>query len=179
MTGSTDSGTRGTLVLGWGNPGRLDDGLGPALAAAVRTAAPADVAVATDYQLQVEDAAEVARYERVLFVDADRTGAEPYSVRRLEPSDSRMSFSTHSVAPEAVLALSRDLFGAEPEAWLLGIRGYDFDEFGEWLSPRARENLDAAVGFVREACAAGRPFDAAPAKGDSHSEEDSCTTTSD
>ena len=26
----------GTLILGWGNPGRLDDGLGPALVAEIQ-----------------------------------------------------------------------------------------------------------------------------------------------
>ena len=50
-----------------------------------------------------------------------------------------------------MLALSRDLFHAEPEAWLLGIRGYEFDEFGERLSGRARANLAQAVTFVRSA----------------------------
>ncbi len=140
MNGELESTSRGTLILGWGNPGRQDDGLGPALAAAIGVDPPTAVAVETDYQLQVEDAAEVARFDRVLFVDADRRGPAPYSLRRIEANDHRMSFSTHSVAPEAVLALSRDLFGAEPEAWLLGIRGYEFDDFGEGLSaPGARE----------------------------------------
>ena len=64
----------------------------------------------------------------------------------------RTSFSTHSVAPAAVLALSRDLFGAEPEAWLMGIRGYRFDEFGEELSPGAQRNLLAAIDFLRGFC---------------------------
>jgi len=33
----------------------------------------------------------------------------------------------------------------------MGIRGYDFDEFGEGLSAGATANLAAAVEFVREA----------------------------
>jgi hypothetical protein len=52
------------------------------------------------------------------------------------------------VTPEAVLALSRDLFRAAPEAWLLAIRGYDFDRFCEELSPRAAANLSRAVAFI-------------------------------
>jgi hydrogenase maturation protease len=97
----------------------------------------------------MEDAAEVARYRRVLFVDADRTGPAPFRLQRLRPAIEGSSFSTHSVAPGAVLALSRDLFHAEPEAWLLGIRGYEFDDFGEGLSDGARANLEQAVTFLR------------------------------
>ena len=138
----------GTLVLGWGNPGRLDDGLGPALVAAIEAERVPGVAVESEYQLQVENAEMVARHDRVVFVDADRQGVEPFSMQRLFPGDGRLSFSTHSLSPESVLALSRDLFGAEPEAWLLGIRGYDFDDFGEQLSERGQASLKAAVGYL-------------------------------
>lgn len=141
-----------TLLLSWGNPGRLDDGLGPALTAAFEQAPPPGVTVETDYQLQIERAADVADHRRVIFVDADRQGAAPFWVRRLWPGDSRLRFSTHSVSPEIVLGLSRDLFGAEPEAWLVGVRGYAFDGFGEGLSKRASTNLKAAVRFVASAC---------------------------
>lgn len=147
---------RRTLVLGWGNPGRRDDGLGPALAAAVEAMAVPGVTAESGYQLQVEDAAEVARHERVLFVDAERGGDAPFRLRRLEPSRSGVGFTTHSVSPGRLLALSRDLFGAQPEAWLLGIRGYDFDSFGEGLSVRAAANLAAAADFVRAAVRAER-----------------------
>ena len=50
-----------TLLLGWGNPGRLDDGLGPALAEALQARGLAGLTIGTGYQLQVEDAAELAR----------------------------------------------------------------------------------------------------------------------
>jgi len=138
-----------TLILGWGNPGRVDDGLGPAFIEAIRKLAPPGIVLDSDYQLTVENAAEVARYDRVLFVDADRRGPAPFTMRKVEPSAGGPSFSTHSVAPGAVLSLCRDLFHATPEAWLLGIRGYEFDRFGEGLSLRARANLDRAVDFIR------------------------------
>ena len=141
--------TADTLVLGWGNPARGDDGLGPALIEALAEMELPGVATDTDFQLQVEDAAEVARYRRVIFVDADRAGREPFSWRRLEPAKQKINFSTHSVAPAAVLALAAELFQARPEAWLLGVRGYRFDEFEEQLSGRASKNLEAATEFLR------------------------------
>jgi hydrogenase maturation protease len=142
----------GTLILTWGNPGRQDDGLGPALAAALGAKQLPRVTVETDYQLQVECAADVAQHDRVLFVDADRTCDGPFRMHRLTPGNARPAFSTHSVAPETVLALSRELFGAEPEAWLMGIRGYEFDDFGQGLSEGALANLQAAVEYVSAAC---------------------------
>ena len=140
-----------TLVLAWGNPGRRDDGLGPAFAAALGQLSLPGYAVETNYQLQVEDAARLADCDRGLFVDADRCGDEPFRVRRVEPEAGGIGFTSHSISPGRLLALGRDLFCAEPEAWLMGIRGYDFDRFGEGLSPGARANLALAVDFARAA----------------------------
>ncbi len=144
-----------TLLLAWGNDGRADDGLGPALAEALAGRAPAALTVSSDYQLQVEDAHEAAGYARVIFADADRSGPGPFSCRRLEPAASSLSFSSHSVTPGGLLALTAELFGRQPEAWLLGIRGYEFDRFEQGLSPEARENLAAAADFVLAALESG------------------------
>ena len=48
------------LLIGYGNPARVDDGLGPALAKAIEQLGLADITVETGYQLQVEDACQVA-----------------------------------------------------------------------------------------------------------------------
>jgi len=140
-----------TLVLGWGNLGRGDDGLGPALAELLGRRSPPEVDVASNYQLQVEDAADCASHERVLFVDADRTGPEPFSCHRLAPAAAELSFSSHSVSPGGLLALTRMLFDREPEAWLVGVRGYRFDSFHEGLSRQARTNLAAAADYLGHA----------------------------
>jgi hypothetical protein len=53
-------------MLAWGNPGRLDDGLGPALADVAVTWGLTQLTVDSDYQLQVEDADRAARFQRVV-----------------------------------------------------------------------------------------------------------------
>jgi hydrogenase maturation protease len=141
----------GVLVIGYGNPGRRDDGLGPAFADALARLDLPGVRVEADYQLGVEDAADAAASKQVLFVDADTRGPAPFWVKRLSPAGADLGFSTHSVSPEAVLALAKDLFGAEPETWLMGIRGYLFNEFGEGLSDRAAANLAAALDWAKDA----------------------------
>ena len=138
------------LLIGYGNPGRLDDGLGPALAEAVRRLGLDRVTVESCYQLAVEHAEQITHYDATIFADADLNGPEPFRIERLQPTTAT-AFSTHSVAPAAILGLAHDLFNATVTGYLLGIRGYDFDGFGEGLSPRARENLAAAVEFLQSA----------------------------
>lgn len=142
------------LIFGFGNPGRLDDGLGPAFAERMEQEAPAGVTVDSDYQLNVEDAATVAEHDIVLLVDAAEAGPDPFWLNRIEPI-SHMSFSSHSVKPDALIGMARDVLGKNPSAYILGIRGHEFNEFGERLSESARSNLEAALEFVRAGLCSG------------------------
>ncbi len=145
---------RSVLVIGYGNPGRRDDGLGPALAAALEALPLPGVTVDANYQLFVEDAAAVAEHDVVIFADAALAGREPFSFQRAI-AGAPAAFSTHSVGPEAVLAWSEQLFHRQPDAYVLGIRGYEFDDFGEGLSARAQANLAAAASFVQSVLRTG------------------------
>lgn len=132
------------LVLCYGNPARLDDGLGPAFAEALETRDLPGVTVDVDYQLTVEDAAMAAQHDLVLFADASINAPAPFSLTRLHPRVG-LGFTSHSVEPQAILALAAQIRGTSPQGFALGIRGYDFDDFGEGLSPEATANLIAAV----------------------------------
>ncbi len=139
--------TRRILILGYGNPGRQDDALGPLLVERIEALGLPNVTVDADYQLNVEDAATLSEHSIVLFVDASKTAPAPYTISKVRPSTA-IAFTSHSVSPESVLAIVDDHFGCQPETWLLGIRGYAF-EFKEGLTEQARENLDEAVDFVQ------------------------------
>lgn len=138
---------RGVLLLGFGNPGRLDDGLGQALVERVAARCIEGVTAEVDYQLQIEHAAQAAEHEVVVFADAAAAGPEPFSFRRVRP-DGNVGFTTHSLPPTGVLGVAREHLGAEVEGWMLAIRGYEFNEFGEGLSDAAEANLAAAVDFL-------------------------------
>lgn len=135
------------LLFGFGNPGRVDDGLGPTAAQAIERLGIQGVNVDADYQLTVEDSLAAAQHEAVVFVDAASEGPEPFDFRRLRPARGA-SFSSHSVRPEGVLALAAELFGRSPAGYLLAIRGYEFDRLAEGLSPQAEANLRAALEFL-------------------------------
>jgi hydrogenase maturation protease len=137
------------LLIGYGNPGRLDDGLGPALAEAVGALGLPGVAVDADYQLTVEHAHAVAQHDVVVFADAAVSGKEPFSFSRLKPAETAgPGFTSHGVEPDEVLGLARDLFASRTRGYMLGIRGYRFSEFGERLSEKAQTNLAEAVRFI-------------------------------
>jgi hydrogenase maturation protease len=136
------------LLLGFGNPGRRDDGLGPAAIEAAHGWNVPGISLDADYQLTVEDSWAVAQNDVVVFVDAAVDGPEPFSFLPVE-NRAQPGFSSHSVRPETVLILAEQLFGARVEAYMLGIRGYEFDEFGAGLSERARENLHSALRFIQ------------------------------
>lgn len=135
------------LVIGFGNPGRIDDGLGPAVIEALEKVAIEGVDLDADYQLIVEDAAEVAAHKVVIFADAAETGPEPFYFRPVEPKR-ELGFSSHGCEPGQVMALAQELFQAKTKGYILGIRGYEFNEFREALSDKARANLAAATEFL-------------------------------
>lgn len=134
------------LVLGYGNPGRGDDGLGPALSERIESLDLDGVTVDAAYQLNIEDAAAVADHDLVILVDAAMKGSEPFSIRRVTPA-ADITFTSHLVSAESILAISQDSFGRVPECWLIGIRGYEFDLY-EVLSEGAERNLAAAFSFI-------------------------------
>ena len=146
------------LVLAVGNPSRGDDAVGPALATRVEEARPPGVEVIVEYQLQVENALDLAGRERVIFVDAGTGTPAPFELRRVHPAEEFLHTS-HAISPEAVLATYRRVTGKEPpESWLLCVRGESF-ELGEGLSPAAGRHLGAASAALLEFCRRGSDGD--------------------
>ena len=137
------------LIIGYGNPGRLDDGLGPALAEAMTQKAMPGVSVDANYLLTVEDAADISEHDVVVFADAAVKGAEPFFFTEVEPK-AELSFSSHHMEPPSLLGLAHDMFESHARGFALGIRGYDFDEFGQRLSEGAQNNLIDAIAFLTD-----------------------------
>jgi hydrogenase maturation protease len=140
------------LVIGYGNPGRLDDGLGPAFAERIQEMGLPNVAVESNYQLNIEDAELISGYDAVVFADASVDANEPFEFKPITAKDPVVGFSSHSITAESLLGLAEQLFSSRPQPYAMAIRGYEFNEFGERLSPRAAENLDDAVDHFRDWC---------------------------
>ena len=138
--------TRNALLIGYGNPGRGDDGLGPAFSEAMSARCLNGLAVDTDYQLVAEHALDVSARDLVIFADAMMGEDAPFRFDRIVAARPD-AMGSHSLRPETVLALADTLYGGAPEAFVLGISGYEFGEVREGLSDKARFNLEAAKAF--------------------------------
>jgi len=146
------------LVVGYGNPLRTDDGVGPAVAE--RLAGDprlAGATVLTGHQLTPELAFDASRASLLILVDAE-DGLAPgeLSVRRLAAPDGDEASGpplTHHLDPAGLLALARELFGASPPLVMVGI-GTASMELGEGLTPQVEAAVaraaDAVVAVVEE-----------------------------
>jgi hydrogenase maturation protease len=138
-----------TLVLGYGNRLRGDDGLGLAVADVVAGWRLPGVEVRTLHQLVPELAEVIAKTDRVLFIDAavpdgDRQG---FTVGRVTAGRYRPTLGHHET-PENLLALVHALEDDGPDAWLLSITASSFRP-GDALTQNAECNMREAIEWIR------------------------------
>ncbi len=132
------------LVIGIGNPSRGDDAIGPLAIEHLEAHGLPDTELLTDFQLQVEHALDLVGRREVVFIDAAATGPEPFEFTPVSPAAHAGAIS-HALTPAAVLeAFVRVADAPLPAAFVLAVRGYDF-ELGASLSDAAAENLTAAL----------------------------------
>ena len=138
-----------TVLIGIGNSGRSDDGLGWAFLDRIQQGGNFNGRIEYRYQLQVEDAALISRVPRVIFVDSHKDELPGgFQWKPCEPSRN-FEFTTHVLPPGAVMFLCEDLYGKSPRADLLLIQGTSWDlQLG--LTPSAEARLENAVRFFNE-----------------------------
>jgi hydrogenase maturation protease len=150
--------THPDLIFTWGNPSRGDDALGPALYELLMQEDLNDVDLLTDFQLQIEHSIDLEGRERVLFVDASTSAKAPFEFIRLQPEQDA-SYTTHAMSPQALLSVYQQVNGcAQPPAWLLSIRGYEFG-LGLPLSTAANKHLQAAFNHIKELLGPAQPLE--------------------
>jgi len=141
-----------TLILGYGNQNRRDDGVGWFVIEQLAALKLPGVELETSHQLEVEASETISHFDAVIFVDA----AIPEAPAAIQRSVVAPNFQSHAVAhyltPADVLSLSKTLYGREPKAVLFSIRGRDFN-FGTTLSPEveaaAREVVKQIAEIIR------------------------------
>lgn len=137
-----------TLVIGYGNTLRSDDGVGAKVAEAVSALQLAGVESLACAQLTPELAEPISGARLVVFVDAALDAPREVQLRPLTPADTSQLMA-HAADPRTMLALARDVFGHAPEAWWLTIPIEDTG-FGEELSAFARCGFDEALRRMTE-----------------------------
>ncbi len=136
------------VVIGYGNPSRGDDGIGPELMRRAEALLPGHPAagrieILQDFQLQIEHALDLEGVDLALFVDASVSAAAPYAFTRLQAAQDP-TYTTHELSPASVLDVYAQLrVGPAPPSYLLSVRGERFD-LGADIAAPAQANLEAA-----------------------------------
>lgn len=140
-----------TLVIGYGNSTRGDDGIG--WVAAERLAEEmldSDVRILARQQLALELAVELNEADRVILIDAVRGGsAGRVRVERVEPTSSPAEPFSHQLDSAILVECTRLLYGHCPETWLVSVAGESF-EFSDQLSAPVAAALPMVLARVRE-----------------------------
>lgn len=141
-----------TLLIGVGNPGRGDDGAGPAVAERLRQDAPAGVEVIT---LSGEPAALMDAWdgvEHVLLVDSSTGGGPAGRVRCFEAAAgplpaAQMRNSTHALGVAEAVELARALERLPPRLTVYCIEAGSFEPRG--LSPEVGDAVERLACTLR------------------------------
>lgn len=139
------------LIIGYGNPLRGDDGLGPraaeALAPLIEESA---VGLVARQQLTPELAEPISRAEWVIFIDAeDRAPAGEIRCRDAGATSGVGAVIAHHLTPARLLGCARELYGRAPEAVVFSVSGEHFG-LSEELSPDVAKALPLLIGQVSE-----------------------------
>jgi hydrogenase maturation protease len=143
-----------TLIIGYGNQSRRDDGVGWFVLEQLGELDLPGVKLETSHQLEVEASETISRFDAVIFVDA----AIPEAPEAIQRSVVAPNFQSHAVAhyltPADVLSLCKTLYNREPKAVLFSIRGGDFN-FGTTLTPEVEQAAGEVVRQIVEIIRSG------------------------
>lgn len=151
-----------TLILGYGNLDRQDDGVAwhilENIARFLKRTLPEavedtfiDLGENPDLYFQLQLTPELADlikdYDRVCFVDA-HTGAveNDLNIMPLGASFQNSPF-THHMTPQTLLSFVDTIYHCQPEAVLVSVRGYEFN-FERMLSDRTTALADQASQWI-------------------------------
>jgi hydrogenase maturation protease len=148
-----------TLIIGYGNADRQDDGAGwhivRNLAERLGASVPDDPGAAIeikhdlvdlifDLQIYPELAETISQYKRVCFVDAHTSDIpEEISWVVLSPEYEKSPL-THHMSPRTVLSIAKTVYDKVPEAILVSVRGFKFQFERELSSKTAHLTQQAA-----------------------------------
>lgn len=153
-----------SLIIGYGNPNRQDDGIAwhvlRQVAQILKLEAPMNIEESFPtlsgkleflfvLQLVPEIGEIISKYSRVCFVDAHTEAiAEEIQTIELTPKYQRSAF-THHMTPQTCLEIAHAIYGATVDAFLVSVRGYHF-EFSDHLSPESEKLVPIAAGKIMD-----------------------------
>ena len=140
--------TKALLIIGIGNSGRSDDGLGWLLLDRIKNEF-GTVDLLYRYQLQIEDAELLSHYPSVIFIDATRQNcANGFYFKKCHPNNG-IGLTSHMLEPETIVWLEKKLYMKNPLSYVMGIEG---EKWSLSLQPSdsGLSNLSKATDLLRK-----------------------------
>lgn len=132
------------LLIGYGNPTRMDDGVGWYIADKIQEKFDDEIEVLQADQISVEMVEDIKDRDVVILVDAHISDEDDW-IRSVEiEPDPSPGLITHIIKPSNLLAFCQSLYHKHPKAYLYSVKGIVFD-FGEELSEQTQKNADEAI----------------------------------
>jgi hydrogenase maturation protease len=144
-----------TLILGLGNPILSDDGVGTAVAHELESRIGPGEATVIEASLGGLNLLDLlAGYERVIIVDAIKTGGRPGQIYRLDPSAIRKirhTGSAHDINLVTALELGKKLKLAMPSRIdIFAIEVAETESFGESCTPAVAAAVPVCANMIME-----------------------------
>ena len=153
-----------TLVAGFGNVLRGDDGFGVEVIRQLREGERRpDVELMEVGTAGIQLAQELLTpYERLIIVDAMTRGGPPGSVyvTEVQGVESAGDIDMHVAVPSRALAVAKALGGLPPEVFIVGCEPAEVDELTTDLTPEVRAAVDTALDHIRRLLGNGSRPDA-------------------
>lgn len=135
-----------SLVVGYGNSLRSDDGIGVKVAEIVTDWNLPALQTRSLHQLTPELAADLAGVDLAIFVDAAQE-IDSVKLYEIKPADFS-GLRSHFADPRALLSLTQAIYGRCPQAWWLVVPGVDF-QIDDRLSTVAQQGILEALVQIR------------------------------
>ena len=137
-----------SLIVGYGNSLRSDDGIGVRVAEIVTDWNVSELQTRSLHQLTPELAEDLAGVDLAIFVDAAQAvDGDSVKLYELQPADSS-GLRSHFADPRALLSLTQAIYGKCPQAWWLVVPGVNF-QIGDRLSAVAQQGVLEALEQIR------------------------------
>jgi len=136
------------LVIGYGNELRGDDAVGAQVAETIADWHLPKVKAIVTHELLPELTVEIAKANYVIFVDACREESCTLRAQLLPISAqlkrARSRSLSHAHSTQGLMALTQQVYGYVPQAWLLQVPTQN-SGFGQQLSSTAHRGVDDAL----------------------------------
>lgn len=136
-----------TLVIGYGNSLRSDDGIGQKTAIALSQMKLKDLTAMAVHQLTPELVEKIREFEQIIFLDAE-VNSDRIKVKEIEINtvESKQKW-THYFNPESLINLTNYLYQKIPKTWLITIPINNI-ELGEEISKEVEEEADKVIQYL-------------------------------